>query len=32
MGADQGDDDDDVDRFCRCLATSIDFIDVSRRG
>ena len=31
MGADQGDDDDDdVDRFYRCLATSIDFIDVAR--
>ena len=30
MGADQGDDDDDVNRFYRCLATSIDFIDVSR--
>ena len=29
MGADQGD-DDDVDRFYRCLATSIDFIDVAR--
>ena len=30
MGADQGGDDDDVDRFYQCLATSIDFIDVSR--
>ena len=32
MGADQGDDDDDDDddRFYRCLATSIDCIDVAR--